>query len=282
MYSGQVSQPNPQGQSDSVFGKTVLHVVGLCVLTALLAACTNNSGSPAPVRNLNDPGSSSASNATGGSSYTVKPGDTLRKIAVATGSDESTIIKLNGISNPNSIRVGQVLRLSDKSDTSVGAAPIPLSNKPLGRPLDAPASADPATPKPADVPVTRAPDAAVANLTWPVNGTVIQQYTATTKGIDIAGNVGDPVVAAAGGKVVYAGNGVRGLGNLVILEHSNGFLTAYAHNKSLLVKTDQTVKQGSKIAELGQSEATSPRLHFEVRRERVPVDPLLYLPAKPM
>ena len=92
--------------------------------------------------------------------------------------------------------------------------------------------------------------------------------------------MGDPVVAAASGKVVYAGNGIRGLGNLVILQHDNGFITAYAHNKTLLVKTEQSVSKGSKIAELGQSDATSPRLHFEVRRQNSPVDPMQYLPVK--
>jgi lipoprotein NlpD len=99
------------------------------------------------------------------------------------------------------------------------------------------------------------------------------------KGLDIAGNAGDPVLAAADGRVVYAGSGLRGYGNLIILKHNNTYLTAYAHNQSLLVKEDQTVKQGQKIAEMGNSDADQVKLHFEIRRQGKPVDPAKYLPA---
>jgi lipoprotein NlpD len=115
---------------------------------------------------------------------------------------------------------------------------------------------------------------------WPAKGKVIQGFTPATKGIDIAGAAGDAIEAAAGGKVMYAGNGVRGLGNLVIIEHSDGFITAYAHNRTLLVKAGQEVKRGFKIAEMGQTDTTSVRLHFEVRRQGTPVDPLQYLPSR--
>jgi lipoprotein NlpD len=98
--------------------------------------------------------------------------------------------------------------------------------------------------------------------------------------VDIAGASGDAVLAAAEGKVVYAGAGLRGYGNLIILKHNNTFLSAYAHNKALLVKEDQTVKKGQKIAEMGDSDAERVKLHFEVRRQGKPVDPLKYLPAK--
>ncbi len=100
------------------------------------------------------------------------------------------------------------------------------------------------------------------------------------KGLDIAGKPGDPVVAAADGRVVYAGAGLRGYGNLIILKHNNTFLTAYAHNQTLLVKEDQTVRKGQKIAELGASDADRPKLHFEIRRQGKPVDPAKYLPAR--
>ena len=103
---------------------------------------------------------------------------------------------------------------------------------------------------------------------------------AKNKGVDIAGSAGDPVLASADGKVVYAGAGLRGYGNLIILKHNNTFLTAYAHNQSLLVKEDQVVKKGQKIAEMGNSDADKIKLHFEVRRQGKPVDPLKYLPAK--
>jgi lipoprotein NlpD len=100
------------------------------------------------------------------------------------------------------------------------------------------------------------------------------------KGVDIAGRAGDPVLAAADGRVVYAGSGLRGYGNLVILKHNNTYLTAYAHNQSLLVKEDQTVKQGQKIAEMGSTDADRVKLHFEIRRQGKPVDPARYLPAR--
>jgi len=109
---------------------------------------------------------------------------------------------------------------------------------------------------------------------------VIQGFSSNTKGVDIGGNVGDPVIAAASGKVMYAGNGVRGLGNLVLIGHSNSFITAYAHNEKLLVKTGQEVKKGDRIALMGQTDTTSPRLHFEIRRSGTPVNPLAYLPER--
>ncbi|CFE01893.1 peptidase [Bordetella pertussis] len=88
------------------------------------------------------------------------------------------------------------------------------------------------------------------------------------------------MIAAADGKVMYSGNGVRGLGNLIIINHQNGFITAYAHNRALLVKTGQNVKRGAKIAEIGETDTTSPRLHFEIRRQGTPVDPMQYLPPR--
>ena len=100
------------------------------------------------------------------------------------------------------------------------------------------------------------------------------------KGLDLAGNAGDPVLAAAEGRVVYAGSGLRGYGNLVIIKHNNTFLSAYAHNQTLLVKEDQLVRKGQKIAEMGNSDADRVKLHFEIRRQGKPVDPARYLPAR--
>ena len=102
----------------------------------------------------------------------------------------------------------------------------------------------------------------------------------TNKGVGIAGKAGDPVVAAADGKVVYAGAGLRGYGHLIILKHNNTYLTAYAHNQKLLVKEDQNVKKGQKIAEMGDTDADRVKLHFEVRRQGKPVDPIRYLPQR--
>lgn len=116
---------------------------------------------------------------------------------------------------------------------------------------------------------------------WPGKGAVIAEFSESkNKGVDIAGNAGDTVVAAADGKVVYAGAGLRGYGNLIILKHNNTYLSAYAHNQALLVKEDQTVKKGQKIAEMGSSDTDRVKLHFEIRRQGKPVDPQKYLPNK--
>lgn len=250
--------------------KMVLRKYVSATVVVALAGCAGDSGNRAPVNDLSTQSSAASSSP---ATYTVKPGDTLSKISRATGVDENTIKRLNNITNPNRILVGQSLRLSDRPESSATrVAPVTSTGKPEARPLDGSASAD-STP-------TRASDAGTIDWGWPAKGNIIQGFSAASKGIDIGGAVGDPVVAAAGGKVMYAGNGVRGLGNLVIVDHGNGFITAYAHNKVLLVKSEQTVKKGAKIAEMGQSDATSPRLHFEVRRQGTPVDPLQYLPAR--
>ena len=116
---------------------------------------------------------------------------------------------------------------------------------------------------------------------WPAGGSVLAGFDESkNKGVDLGGNAGDPVLAAADGKVVYAGAGLRGYGNLIILKHNNIYLTAYAHNQTLLVKEDQSVKKGQKIAEMGNSDADRVKLHFEVRRQGKPVDPAKYLPAR--
>jgi lipoprotein NlpD len=117
---------------------------------------------------------------------------------------------------------------------------------------------------------------------WPHPGPVLAGFDeAKNKGLDFAGKVGDPVLAAADGKVVYAGSGLRGYGNLVILKHNNTYLTAYAHNQTLLVKEDQAVVKGQRIAEMGSSDADRVKLHFEIRKQGKPVDPAKLLPARP-
>lgn len=114
---------------------------------------------------------------------------------------------------------------------------------------------------------------------WPVSGKVISRFTEASKGIDISGRMGQPVYASAPGKVVYAGSGLRGYGKLVIIKHNNAYLSAYAHNREILVKEGQTVAKGQQIAEMGNTDADQVKLHFEIRRYGKPVDPLKYLPA---
>jgi lipoprotein NlpD len=119
------------------------------------------------------------------------------------------------------------------------------------------------------------------NWIWPGSGKVLAGFNdSTNKGLDISGSIGDPVLAASGGQVVYVGSGLRGYGNLVIIKHNNNFLSAYAHNKEVLVKEKQTVQKGQKIALLGNSDSDKPMLHFEIRRQGKPVDPMKYLPPR--
>ena len=244
---------------------------GVLVLSALalLSGCANQSGTRAPVTDLNNASTGVAR------TYVIKPGDTLNKIARANGVDEATLLRLNKLVNPNRLIVGQTLKLSEGNEPAAVTTRPPVSGKPEARPLDASTSSS----QPSET-VSPAADAGLISWGWPANGKVIQGFTQTTKGIDIAGNAGDAIEAAANGKVMYSGNGVRGLGNLIIVNHDNGFITAYAHNRTLLVKTGQDVKKGAKIAEMGQSDAASVRLHFEVRRQGTPVDPLQYLPNR--
>ncbi len=139
-----------------------------------------------------------------------------------------------------------------------------------------PPAAPPSTAPAAAAPAAKAADG--ITLSWPAKGNVITQFADPGyKGIALAGSEGDPVSAAADGRVVYSGNGLRGYGNLVIVKHDGDFLTAYAHNKSILVTEGQQVKRGQKIAELGKTDSDQPKLHFEVRKSGKPVDPLKFL-----
>ncbi len=156
----------------------------------------------------------------------------------------------------------------------------------------APESAAPAAPPtPAAAPPAAAPAAEpekpaagtqgeAVDWIWPAKGKVLAGFTEATKGIDIAGKKGAPVVAAAAGRVVYAGQGLRGYGKLVIIKHSDIWLSAYAHNDNIVVKEQQDVKRGQKIAEMGSTDTDQVKLHFEVRRQGKPVDPARVLPPQ--
>ena len=159
-----------------------------------------------------------------------------------------------------------------------------LESKPLTATPLPPVAAKPeaAGPTPAKVePAAAHPSESALNWSWPTGGVILEPFVeGKNKGVDLAGKVGDPVLAAGDGKVVYAGNGLRGYGNLVIIKHNNDFLSAYAHNSKILVKEGDTVKRGSKIAEVGSSDTDRAKLHFEVRRQGKPVDPTKYLPGR--
>ncbi len=244
--------------------------------------------------------------------YTVKPKDTLIGIGLEAGQSHKDIARWNNLENPNKIEIGQVLRVAPPVAVIAAAAPAvsatdngvavakpvsssaatatPIAPGTVGKPASAPASATASSPTPASAPVTAAASAPPAASTagdedlgwiWPSSGSVLAGFDeAKNKGLDIGGAAGDAVLASSDGKVVYAGAGLRGYGNLIILKHNNTYLTAYAHNQTLLVKEDQSVKKGQKIAEMGSSDADRVKLHFEVRRQGKPVDPSKYLPAR--
>jgi lipoprotein NlpD len=223
--------------------------------------------------------------------YTVKPGDTLMRIGLETGQGWKDLARWNALDNPNLIEVGQTLRvIPPVAGAPVLAATAPVSDAggTVVRPVSSSGSAASApttttasaTSTPAPAPVATSSEDDVAML-WPASGTVVAPFDEVkNKGVDIAGKLGDPVNAVADGRVVYAGAGLRGYGNLIILKHNDTYLTAYAHNQTLLVKEDQSVRKGQKIAEMGNSDADRVKLHFEVRKQGKPVDPLKYLPAK--
>jgi lipoprotein NlpD len=251
--------------------------------------------------------------------YTIRPGDTLIRIGLENGQSWKDLARWNGIDNPNLIEVGEVVRVvpPNVDPTAVASRPV-NSSRVDSRPLDAKptaaatgasaaasstAAASPAAAASTTAPVTAAatpgdtasaaapsapardtasrdPDDNV-NWIWPAGGTVTGAFDdSRNKGITIAGKAGDPVVAAADGRVVYAGSGLRGYGNLVIVKHNNTYLTAYAHNQTLLVKEDQVVRRGQRIAEMGSSDASRVQLHFEIRKQGKPIDPTRLLPPR--
>lgn len=208
--------------------------------------------------------------------YTVKPGDTLTRIALENGQSPRDIAVWSQVENPNRIEVGQVLRVVPPLSQEVQVQPVSRPMVSAGS-LTQPATAASTTVASESRPAT---DTEI-NWIWPTNGVVLTGFDdVKNKGLDIGGAAGDPVVAAADGRVVYVGAGLRGYGNLIILKHNNVYLTAYAHNQTLLVKEDQSVLKGQKIAEMGNSDADRVKLHFEVRRQGKPVDPAKYLPAR--
>jgi lipoprotein NlpD len=223
--------------------------------------------------------------------YTVKAGDTLFRIALDSGQNWRDIQAWNNLSNPNALEVGQVLRVQPPGASTAAAAPSGPTTSPVAssgvapRPLTEtappPAASNSPTTPPAPTPAPPSAGGDEIGFIWPAQGTVITPFDeANNKGVSIAGKVGDAVVAAADGRVVYAGAGLRGYGNLIILKHNNTYLTAYAHNQALLVREDQAVRQGQKIAEMGSSDTDRVKLHFEVRRLGKPVDPMGHLPKR--
>lgn len=218
--------------------------------------------------------------------YRVKRGDTLYRIALEHGQSYRDIAQWNNLLNPDQIEVDQVLQVAPLNNSNakvIVGGPInshDITTRPLPSDVtkDGAANDSAAADKQKDTTKEGVPD---MRLNWPAAGKIVGAFDDTkNKGLDIAGKVGDSVKAAADGKIVYAGNGLRGYGNLIIIKHNSTFLTAYAHNRSLIAKEGEHVKAGQKIAEMGNSDTDSVKLHFEVRRHGKPVDPMRYLPEK--
>ena len=296
----------------------VRSVAAALLAAACLAGCsTTPVRAPAPITDRSEtratppaptpaPRSGTAAAPARDGQYVVKRGDTLHSIALAHGQDYRDIARWNSIEDPNRLLIGQVLRVTPPADMApapVAAAPVLPQGRAEVRPLEGPAAAAPpagraseqasappaergavakAPEKTAEVrpPVPKAVEPA-GSWAWPATGKVIETFEEPrNKGIDIAGKEGDPVLAANDGSVVYSGSGLRGYGNLIILKHTDDFVSAYAHNSQILVKQGQTVKRGQRIADMGRTDADQPKLHFEIRQQGKPVDPLKFLPVR--
>ena len=276
-------------------------VCGLMIGALLAAGCTSRPLGNVPVEDRGTglvrpaataaeanvkPAMPGAENAGKPGYYTVKPGDAVIRIGLETGHNWRDIVRWNNLTAPYTIEIGQVLRVtppgSTSTDTAVVSRPVTPGSA-TAAPGTAGAVAAASAARPAPAPVAPAASAGEDDIAWiwPAQGPLVAGFDeAKNKGFDIAGKTGDAVIAAADGRVVYAGAGLRGYGNLIILKHNNTFLTAYAHNQTLLIKEDQSVKKGQKIAEMGNSDADRVKLHFEIRRQGKPVDPAKYLPAR--
>lgn len=291
-------------------------LMSAAVLLALAGCASQTHRAPVEDRSRAAGGSSSApnrlppgaENAGKPGYYTVKPGDTLIRISLETGQNWRDLASWNSLDNPNLIEVGQVLRVvapaSEASSSSSGtkaiasprieartvdssSKPASAASKPAGSSSSA-SSASAASSAAAssssassDTKDTPARDADEPNWQWPASGPIIGNFEeGKRKGLVIGGKAGDPIFAAADGRVVYAGSGLRGYGNLIIIKHNADYLTAYAHNQTLLVKEDQTVRKGQKIAEMGSTDADRVQLHFEIRKQGKPVDPARQLPSR--
>lgn len=236
-----------------------------------------------------------------GDHYVVRRGDTLYSIAWQHGLEVKELAALNGIRPPYTIYSGQRLRVSNGG--RLHAAPLADRSRIVARPLPRPAAAP--QPKPDAAPATAPQPVATASTgqpatpapapeqaagkadfdgtwVWPTRGKVMREFSQNStgkKGIDIGGHPGQPVNAAAGGKVVYVGSGLVGYGRLIIVKHNESLLSAYGHNSKLLVKEGDHVAAGQMIAKMGSSGTDRTALYFEIRRDGKPVNPLKYLPG---
>ncbi|MBV7478982.1 peptidoglycan DD-metalloendopeptidase family protein [Pseudomonas sp. PDM31] len=267
-------------------------VTGL-VLSTLLVGCSSNKSSDVGVVDRNKAAARRPAVTTG--QYIVKPKDTLFSIAFRYGWDYKALAARNNIPAPYTIRPGQTIRFDGRTGSTSTSVVSSSNSSPSSsskttvyrRPVNAATSSTAAVApsvasKPAPAPLPP-PGPAPTGWGWPSNGILIGKFSSNgslNKGIDIAGDLGQPVLAASDGTVVYAGSGLRGYGELVIIKHSETYVSAYGHNRRLLVREGQQVKVGQTIAEMGSTGTDRVKLHFEIRRQGKPVDPLQFLPRR--
>ena len=203
----------------------------------------------------------------------VEPGDNLYSISFKSGYNYLDVAKWNEMDPEEIIYPGQTIKLYPPQDSTPTFVSDPLKED-VPKAQSKPSQAAPSTP------ITESTAAIVSDWVWPAQGNLIGKFSLAQRrnGIEIAGESGSPVRVAASGKVVYSGTGLIGYGRIIIVKHSTQFLSVYAHNSHVVVKEGDTVKQGQKIAEMGSTDADRVKLHFEIRRNGKPVDPLSYLP----
>jgi len=309
LFSTKVVRCYKQALCDRKFVFNLILLPSLICL--LLAGCISTRHSSSGKNTPQTAGHSKESS----QNHTVQKGDTLYSIAQIYDIDYKNLADWNNLENPGAINIGQQLRLSSPNEMvkpAVFALPDPELSPAVQEPISE--SISTATllktePKALKLPYSKqaiarlkAPEevlpVAIKNSTneeptelntaaraqggikwiWPTEGRVSSHFSKSTKGMDISGKTGQPVLASAAGKVVYSGTGLRGYGKLIIIKHNNAYLSAYAHNNKLLVKEGQTVSRGQIIAEMGKTDSKLVRLHFEIRKNGKPVDPLKYLP----
>lgn len=258
--------------------KTVKFLIGLFKILSILLCLSSCASNRAPVQDI------AVAQGNKLSHHIVSRGETLYAIAWRYGLDYKDLASRNGIDRQFTIYPGQKLYLSGTAVKAPVAAPA--TSRPVATPKPSAQSSSSRSkttttvtspPKPASTPASR------MVWQWPAPGRVLAGFSSQKSlhmGVDIDGRLGESVVAAADGVVVYAGSGIRGYGNLLIVKHSDIYLSAYAHNHKLLVQEKATVRRGQKIAEIGSSGTDRNKLHFEIRREGKPVDPLQYLPKR--
>lgn len=258
-----------------------------------LNACSTQS--PAPVRgyqynNYND------NQVVAKGFYKVQPKDTLYRIALEHGQDYKDIVAWNNIQDPNHIIQGTILRVAPPDSTTKNTITNSVANndndvevKTLSNDITNTTTTTTTTENTATTATITTTEKDTNKTSkvydtvewaWPTTNKLTTGFSSSNKGMEFTGKSGDAILAAADGKIVYAGNGLRGYGELVIIKHNATYLTAYGHNRKILVKEGQSVKRGQKIAEMGNTDTDKVKLHFELRKQGNPINPSAYLPAR--